>query len=330
MSEVLAKIMVYSDLHLASKDYGAHRDYTKDSLQSLKTVLEKAEELQPTHIVGLGDFTYGRINKLEYRESVEQILERLNEITSNNHYQIKGNHDVAGYGMTEYEYYISRGVMKPSTNLTFGNFHITMVDYGKINQVTWNIQSHTENEKAINIAFMHDYVMFNDTLMPNYGKAILLDEMSELYDLNHIISGHIHTNHLFAGLITKVIDGQTHGNRISVDYPGCLSRPAYQENMVDESEFIVLLTLYDTGEYDYDRIEINLPPISETFNLEKKAVEKEKKIAKENRVDLSDVVEKLVKHERAIGDPVTIIMSMNGVDERYRLKAIDFLKRGMG
>ena len=72
-----------------------------------------------------------------------------------------------------------------------------------------------------------------------------------------------------------------------------------------------------------------MPPIEETFNVEAKAIEKERKEEKRNRVDISDVVKRLDEHERNVGNPEDIIMALADVPEKYKRKAIDLLQRGM-
>ena len=126
----------------------------------------------------------------------------------------------------------------------------------------------------------------------------------------------------------KEYDGQTHGNRVTVDYLGSMSRPSYREGHTDEIGHILVITVYDDGTFKYDRLDIELPSLEETFNLDKKSIEKEKKLAKSNRVDISDIVHQLDQHERNIGNPEDIIMALTNVEEKYKIKAVELLKIG--
>ena len=319
----IARIVSYGDLHLSSKNYGAHRDYPNDSLMALKKVTEIAKNVKATHIIGLGDLTYGRFNSLEYRSSVEAELEEQYNICNGNRYELKGNHDSASYGMTEYEYYILKGLIKPSTNLDIGSIHISMIDNGEYNKMIPNIQ-----QDGTNIMFVHDYFKFKDTMLPDYGKAIELDNFEKWYGVDHIVAGHIHNSEFFEGLMVKEIDGQTHGVRVTVDYLGSMSRPSYREGHTDEIGHILVITVYEDGTFKYDRLDIELPSLAVTFNLDQKAVEKEKKLAKSNRVDISDIVHQLDQHERNIGNPEDIIMALTNVEEKYKIKAVELLKLG--
>lgn len=323
--EELARILVYGDLHLSSKNYGAHLDYPKDSLNSLKIITNEAKKYRPTHIIGLGDFSFGRFSSLEYRSAVESELEEQYNICNGNRYELKGNHDSASYGMTEFEYYVLKGLLKPSTNLAIGNVNITMVDSGKYNSTIPNIDT---SDNMVNIVLMHDYFKFKDSNLPDYGKAIELDNFEKWYGAEIIVGGHIHNSEVFEGLMLKTIDGQTHGTRVLVDYLGSMSRPAYREGHTDEVGHILELTIYDDGTYKYDRLDIELPSISETFNLAQKEAEKSKKQDKENRLDIGDIVHRLDQHERNIGNPEDIIMGLDNIPEKYKLKAIELLKLG--
>lgn len=120
------------------------------------------------------------------------------------------------------------------------------------------------------------------------------------------------------------------GHRMMVHYVGCLTRPSYREGHMDEVGNLVMLTIYDNGEMKYDVIDIPLWSLEETFNLELKAEEYEKKAEKEARLDISDVVAELAGHERNVGNPEDIIEALQGVDEKYKKKAIKLLKEAQG
>ena len=270
----LARILVYGDLHLSSKNYGAHNNYPEDSLYALKLVTKYAREYNATHIIGLGDFTFGRFHTLEYRAKVEEELHAQYNLCDGKRYELKGNHDSASYGMTEYDYYILKGLIRPSVNLSIGSVNITMVDSGEYTKTVPNIEL---SEDKTNILFMHDYFKFSDTNMPDYGKAIELDNFGAWYGVDHIIAGHIHNSEFFEGLMLRTVDGQTHGHRCTVDYLGSMSRPSYREGHTDTLGHLLVFTIYDNGEYKYDRLDIELPPLAEVFNLTVKEQEKAKK-----------------------------------------------------
>lgn len=323
----LAKILIYGDIHLNSKNYGAHVDYANESLNYYKKITEIVKERGATHLIGLGDFTFGRFHTLEYRTAVETELMEQYRLVNGNHYELKGNHDKASYGMTEYEYYITKGLIKPSCNMTIGDIHITMVDYGQETIGTPNIGN---PEKSINVVFGHNLFRFSDSSLPNMGKSIELDSFDRWFGVDYIISGHIHKQFMFDGLILKTVDGQTYGHRAMVQYPGCLSRPSYTPGSMDEVGQLILLTVKDNCEMQYDVLDVELLPIDESFNMSIKQAEKEAKEEKEKRVDISDIIQQLNGHNRGVGNPEDIIESLSGIDDKYKKKAIDLLHAGMG
>lgn len=318
----LARIAIYGDIHLCSKNYGGHRDYPNESLRYFTKITEIAEENQATHIIGCGDLTFGRFNTLEYRLEVEKLLTRQYQLTNGNRYELQGNHDIASYGKTERDFYIDKGWIKPSENLTIGNYNIMMVDYGKTDTTPINI---IDSPEYVNIAIAHDYYKFNDTKLPNFGSAIELDNYDKWYGLDLLICGHVHKQMVFKGNIIK----GDNKHELTVHYPGCATRPAFREGMMDKAGQVVLLTITEDGKLLYDVKEFDLLPLDEAFNLEDRAAKKIKEQEKNEKVDISDVVKQLDARNVSIGDPIDIISSMENVDDKFKSKAIDLLKRAM-
>ena len=83
---IIANVMAYGDIHLWSKNYGAHRNYPEETLYCFEEVVKFAEEHKVTHAIHLGDFSYGRFHTLEYRLAVEDKLARLYAYTNGNSY----------------------------------------------------------------------------------------------------------------------------------------------------------------------------------------------------------------------------------------------------
>lgn len=322
MANVIARIGVYGDIHLSSKNYGAHRDYPKESLEYFSKITSVTREKGLTHLIGCGDFSFGRFHSLEYRLAIEKNLEEQYRLTNGNRYEIKGNHDLAGYGMCERDYYIAKGLLKDSTNLTLNSLNITMVDYDKHMDTIPNI---VDSERVINIAIAHDFFKFKDTQLPNYGKAWELDNFDKWFGLDYLICGHVHKIMDFDGNIIK--DNMIHP--LHVKYLGCMTRPAYREGHMDECGQMLIITVYDDGTLDIDTEIISLWSLEDSFNIEEKQKEAAKKAEKAARVDISDIVKQLDSHDRNVGSPEDIIQSMEGVDEKYKNKAIDLLKQAL-
>lgn len=324
MANLIARIGIYGDIHLSSKNYGAHRDYPNESLNYFRNITKIAEEGRFTHLIGCGDFSFGRFGTLEYRLAVEEELQKQCNLTKGNRYELKGNHDIAGYGMTERDYYIKKGLIKDSTNFSIGNLNISMVDYGCANTANMNIKLASG---MVNLAIAHDFYRFSNTNTPQFGQAIILDNMKNWFGLDYLICGHVHKQMTFEGEIENT--DKTAKHKLIVDYPGSPSRPSYREGYMDENGQVPIIDIYDDGKIDFNIVEFDLLPLSESFNLEEKAEETKQKEEKEKKVDISDIVQELDAHDRNVGNPEDIIRSMENIDQRYKDKAIDLLERAL-
>ncbi len=310
-------VIIYGDIHLSSKDYGAHKDYAKESLEYFTKLTELAENLGATYIIGAGDLTFSKFHNLEYRKAVEKLLERQYKLTNGNRYEVKGNHDTATNGMTEYEFYEQKGLIKHVERLDVQNVHFTLCDYGKIETIGINA---VDSQNDINVLVAHEYLKFKDTKLPNFGTATEIDTMQKLYDIDYIVCGHIHKTMGFKGNIIK----NNRAKEVFVYYPGCMSRPSYSDTLETVGS-VVVMTIED-GRLIYDKSDIPLWKIEDSFVMDEIQDREEKKTEKENRVDISDVVRQLDERDNDFGNPEDRIMGMQGIDERYKLKAIQLLK----
>lgn len=323
MSNVIATIGIYGDMHLNSKNYGAHRNYAKESLEYFHNITEAVRKNNITTLIGTGDFTFGRFHSLEYRSAIERELQEQYSLTNGNRYELKGNHDIAGYGMTERDYYVSKGLLKPSQNISIGNLNITMVDYNEYENVVPNI---VDNESVVNLIVAHDYFKFNSTKLPNFGTPIELDHFEKWFGVDYIALGHIHKDMEFDGYMAK--GDMVH--HVYVNYLGCMMRPAYKEGAMDEKGKMLVIKVFDDGKLDIENIYLDLWSIEDSFNIEAKQKEAAKKAEKENRVDITDIVKQLDSHERNVGSPEEIIKGLEDIDDKYKNKAIDLLKMALG
>ncbi len=315
MNDVEAKIIIYGDIHLSSKNYGAHRYYPQESLEYFTKITEVVEREEATHLIGLGDLTYGRFNNLEYRANVEKQLEKQFTLTKGNRWELKGNHDSATYGMTEYEFYIQKGLIRKPENITINNLNLSMVNYGE-HMRTGIIMPDTDK---VNIVLGHDYFKFSDTQLPNYGGAVELDYMEQWFGVDMIICGHVHNYQRFSGLMIKGEENK----RVVVSYLGCMSRPSYREGLMDSHGTLGCITIFKDGTIDYNEINIDLWDMDKSFNLQQRV---EQLDIKRNKVDVSDIVRSIDSHERKVGTPEDIILSMTEVNIEYRNKAIKLLE----
>lgn len=312
----IARIGIDGDLHLSSKNRGAHNDYPQESLMYLNYATDIFEKNGCTHIVNLGDIEYGRFGTLEYRGLVEQAFKRRRELTKGHFYIVKGNHDSATYGMTEYEFYLGKGAFKGSSDLDIGKTKLFMCDFGGEDR-----EFPIDSGKT-NIVLGHNYFMFKDTLMPNFGDPIVLDERENFFGVDYIFSGHIHQEYVFSGIIAR---GGI-GHRCIVHQLPCLARPEYLGDRTPEKGAVIVLRVYDDKEPEAVRLEFPLLPIEQSFNLALK--NKQDADSMRKHVDVSSVVKGLAEFEREIGDTESYIKGLVGVKAEYKEKALELLKAG--
>lgn len=313
MAEIISRVMFTGDDHLSSKNYGGHQDYPKESMYYFKKMHEFAKEYHATHWISLGDFTYGRFGAdLNYRQEVEHELESQLKTMNGNHWMIKGNHDTASNGMTEYEFYAGR-LFKTAEDLEIGNVVLHMRDYGDMTGID-------ATDGRVHIIVTHGFFSFKGANMNTFGAALMLDDKADWAGVQYIISGHIHEEHVFKGFIGN----GSNAYPTFLHYLPCNARPAYHREETPTKGAISFLDVYDNGEVQYNRVEFDLLPIQQCFNVEE-AEKADKPVT--GGVDLSDIVGSLDSHEIKVGNPEDIIMGMEQVPIRYREKAVDYLKQ---
>lgn len=312
----MKRLLLCGDMHLSSKNRGGHKDYPSESLFYYNYITDLIKQYNCDYSIDLGDLTYGRFNTLEYRLQVEEAFSKRKEAVNGNYYVLKGNHDEATYGLTEYEFYLDR-YFHGSTNLLIDNLNLVMVDFGKEQET-----EPTFLDNKTNIILAHNYFKFESSILPNFGTPILLDMFSNWYGADYIISGHIHSELIQKGNIKKTdtVTGVTHGKECIVHNLPCLARTDYSKNLPDKGS-VVLLDVYD-DKVEYQRVEVDLLPVEECFNIENIL---EKKDTANETVDIRDIITELNKFELVLESPEVKISSLN-VEQRYKDKALELYK----
>ena len=320
---LLAAIMVVGDTHFKCDNYGGHVNYGKEVLYYERKLNEIAREKHVTHYISTGDLTYGKFNKLEYRQMVDCIFDERNTIVGGNFYMVKGNHDKASYGKTEYEYYLEKNTFKGSCSLDigierqYGGLHIQMNDFGDMSEFN-------AVNGAVNILITHGYFTFKNAELPYYGKSeCLLDTYSPWIGADLILAGHIHEEHLIRGKIM--------GKEIGVHYLPCLSRPALHANIMTESGNVDIIYVDTEGNVTIEMVPVELLPVEQCFRLEalKRNAQEDANDLKYDKIDFSDIVKRLAGYEKAFGDPIERVRALENVPDVCKERAIDWLMRTM-
>lgn len=308
------RILIYGDPHLSSKNYGSHVNYPKESLDLFKNILKTAKDLDCGTLIGLGDLTYGKFHDLDYVLEVENELEAQKEWTNNNHYMLKGNHDVITNGKSVWEFYLAKGAFKNVPYIDRGCSRIHLVNYNEAGKPL-AIADGKEN-----IVLGHDYFRYSNSVFTKYygNGGIVLDNHTTWRQVDLIIAGHIHEFQQCSGC---VITGET-SKTIPVIYPGCPTRPALQENLDTKGRYIILDCSGDNVMMTIH--EFDLPALEDIF-----LVKQVKNTSKEPLIDVSDIIRELVAHERITNDPEVVINSLNVFSEEVRAKAIQLYREAL-
>lgn len=315
--KLIANILISGDDHLKSKNHGQHVDYAKESFHYFKMLGDYCASNDITHWIGLGDLSYGRFTSLEYRDMVEEELRRQNDILKGNRWIIKGNHDEASYGMTEYEYFLKKEYFKGSELLQIGPLNLNMVDYGKYKETPILVEATRQN-----MILTHGYFAFKGGKY-DFGEPVLLDDMHEWYGCPFIICGHIHQRNVLTGFIN---DGNGHACKTTIHYLPCLSRPAYMMSGNPEQGQVVVLNVYENY-INYNEVQIDLLPLEESFNIEGIMEEQQKKSAVNSvKVDLKDIVAQLAQYDYSYANPEDVIMAQQNIPDVVKQKACEYLK----
>lgn len=322
---VIAKILLSGDDHLYSKNYGGHVNYPAESLYYFRHVTHTIEQYHCTHYIDTGDFSFGRFHDLEYRKRIEAELEKRLQLTDGRCWNIKGNHDKASYGMTEFEFYENKGMWRPAENLQIGNLNLNMVNFGAHETTPVCIE-----QGKVNLIVTHNYYNFDGSSLPvfkgddgNVINTVMLDNFEPWFGVDYIISGHIHEEYVVEGAIIK--GGIMH--RTMMHYLPCHTRPAYHKDGNAEMGHYVILTVYSDGNIKYETIDVPLLPLEQSFDLAaiNAAIEKGEVL----KVDLSEVVSRLDNHRIDYGNPIANIMGIQNVAEESKAKAISWLELAM-
>ena len=312
----MAKILISGDLHLSSSNRGRHHDYPNYTLGILRDITTLCKEHDVTHLIDLGDFTYGNF-RLSYRQRVEQILEEQFALVNGERYTLYGNHDVDASGISEHDYYTKyRGLLKVVDRLDPAeNLRLHFVPEGQAKKKQLEIQ-----EDAINIVLGHDYFIFTNSQMPNYGDVNLVEQMHHWYGTDMAILGHIHEHHELEG---EIVSAEGERKLYKVLYPGAPGITTFKKNMVDSKSRYVLI---DTGEGNDPNevtitiLEVARAPHEDVFKEAKAILE----TAERTEYNIRDILQDIDSKE-IVGSDVRELVLAAEVDDQVKNRAIELL-----
>ncbi len=305
-------ILIIGDLHFSDRHKGRHISYIKVCLEFMSTILKIVKDKKPQAIVILGDIVGVREKTIRSRAVLLQLcswFQILNELTNNNVYSLKGNHD---FGQNpEFDFLRGIGCFKTTDDVKFldienkngsvdTRFHL--VDYGcEKDPIELSIE-------GSNVVLCHNNIkVAGATVWYPDCAGFDITSMTNWEGIDMIIAGHIHNPS------PNFVSGMIGNKEVYLFYPGCGTRPTYEKNIYESVWFVHFF--YDDVEdsVDYDAIDVALPNPEVVFFTDSNQIEDlseeelEELVRKSN---LNEFVKDLVEYRIATGNPIEQIKIM--------------------
>lgn len=315
-----SNILIIGDLHISDRFSGRHIDYFQNCFDCLDMIEKSIDENNITHLICLGDWIgIGLAEKnLKERSSLLRlikVLQRWNQKLKGNVYSLRGNHDI-GKSMTDYDFFVSIGLLKNVKELDIGSCRFHMFNYGEETRQV-NI-----DENKYNIGCFHTNLLIEGlTTWYRGGVGVELSTLDNLYGISTAIAGHIHNPS------ARMVSTSIRDCDISLFYPGCPTRPRYEPNMWDSCYGVVFTT--DENTTSMNVITYNLKPFDEVFrNLNEQTEEEmEEETAPFDLDALNEILNELQMFNLNSGqDYVSQIKRVAGIDTVAAEIALKYLE----
>ena len=324
------KILVFGDLHLSSTYEGHHKNYFSDCMDVMSRIKKRVEEEKPTAVIFLGDIVGVQERVLRDRPFLTEVIKffrYLNDLTKNNVYVVKGNHDIADY--SDFDLLVDIGLIKNPEYLDFFGAaeddlvsRIHFVNYGEEDKRLII----PEDSGFTNIVVCHNDIQISGVTtwyMPTKG-AKDLSTMKNWKDVNLVIAGHIHNPS------KEVQFTAIENNSIGLFYPGCPTRVATSEKY--DSCFILNLEFdKDEDSIIYDAVPFELKPYDEVFYPDEDFVNEKSEETLEDikNASLVSIVQEIMDGKIMSGDLYTQIRKVPGASDRVKDIACEYLKKAI-
>lgn len=250
------RVLVIGDLHISDRFSGRHINYLENCFDCLDMIEKSMIENEVTHLICLGDWIGQGLAEKNLKERKNllrliRVLQRWNDLTNNNVYSLKGNHDI-GKNMTDYEMFVEMGLLKNVETLDIESCRFHLFNYGEEDRLI------KIDDDKYNIGCFHTNLLIEGlTTWYQGGEGRELSTLDNLYGISMAIAGHIHNPSL------RMVSTSIRDCDINLFYPGCPTRPRLEPNMWD-SCYGVLLSI-DANNTSIDTITYNLKPLEEVF-----------------------------------------------------------------
>ena len=252
----MEKILVIGDLHISDRFSGRHKDYLENCFDCLDMIEKSIIDNKITHLICLGDWIGIGLSEKNLKERsallrLIQVLQKWNKLLNGNVYSLRGNHDI-GKNMTDYDFFVSIGLLKNIHQLDVGTCRFHMFNYGE------ETRPITVDTDKYNVGCFHTNLLIEGlTTWYRGGVGVELSSLKNLYGISMAVAGHIHNPSL------RLVSTSIGDSDISLFYPGCPTRPRLEPNMWDKCYGVVFST--DELDTQMDVITYDLKPLEEVF-----------------------------------------------------------------
>lgn len=326
-------VVVFGDTHLSAIFKGNHKDYQEECLDSMARMIEIVKDEKPNAVVLLGDLigvSERSIRDKRFLLEVTVWLQTLNNLTDNNVFIVRGNHDIGDF--PDFEYFKGVGLLKTPTEVDHFVDGQLMVRYHFVGYGEEKRPLRYEGvENGVHqIVFGHNDYSISGVTNWYYSKNGV--EMSTLGNFEHvswIISGHIH-------LPSPDIYSQTiNGNDVALFYPGAVNRVSASETYEDCFYYKLFYNDEEEG-FDYEIKRFGLKPASEVFEevveLKTEEEQEEERLKAEANKRLTDILNEAMTYRLHSGNLIEQIDripqasdEVKSIAKRYLQSAIEMV-----
>ena len=316
-------VLVFGDLHLSDVHRGRHKNYLSVCFEMMSSIQAMVEDVQPSHIIFLGDVIGVREKNVHSREvllAIYTFFKSIHNLVDGRVYVVSGNHDYGQF--PDFQFLLGLGCFSLVDHFDVdGYLRCHLVSYGREDR---SLDLISEDNDGMDIVFAHNNFVIPDvtTWYPPH-EGILLSSQSNWSGVDMVVSGHIHNPS--PEVVSCTLDT---GEDIELFYAGCGTRPTWDSNLW-ESVWAVRLFKGVDGDFEWDALAMPLPPISEVFETKTYIEDLDEEGLSESlrREELSVVLDEIMKYSILSGDPISQLRSLPNTKPSVVDLAVDYVEK---
>lgn len=328
------KIHIYGDLHLSCTYEGQHIDYTLDSYKTMDNILSKVKKDRPSAVVLLGDIIGVNERNLKDRQFLLRVIlffRTMNELTNNNVFAVKGNHDNGDF--SDFDFFLGMGLLKNPSYIDYYGCSEKEYSEGKTDalEVRFHFVNYGEENRELvkedGDEFSHVVLGHNDYLIDGvtnwyqHKNGVHLARLENFAGVDLVVSGHIHNPS--DEIHTTIIKGE---HTIGLFYPGS---PARTAERYDDCWYLTFE--FDGDSTVYDSHLMGLDPVSVVFHPKESFIDVnlEDEEYVDNSKALTDIVKEILEGRMTSGDIFNQVRAVPGASEEVKELACKYLQRAI-